>query len=1003
MLLGRGQREKHPTPRYQDKFIMPAKGKKGKSPQPKPDEIDSVYDYRGEEVCDIKFATKPERVELWVKVIEENYKCVPPQHLPRSKDIQIKLLATKWKGTIIELFQTGIIVVKGKACNFIPWAEQEFPALRSKLPSMEGSEGAEGKVSDDNDALGLLDSSLTIETTETFVKQLGWDQRECDRVSTREDTLERSIVVPEIHAQFKDPDVIEGTPVKSRPKSEGLPDNKSPKSPQERNRADIDMLKTVVSQIQSAVADIPIMKRMLVAQKSQREDEDKLRKQNDKMTKQISHLKNLLEKREGESFDNDLITQENSRLKKQVADLNEQIKRKEVEVSFLEEQVRQTSVQIKDTKVEQDGLEELKQSVEGNKNDIRDVHRNLQNLISTQSKDEVDSQFSILKGAIESNTSGIDKVYKEVKSLTEIQNATIGDIIKSAKEEDCLSSGTENIINPKVVRKSATHNRDDSLLVRNTTTNIVISDSMTRDVREVTIDPSEKTQVKSFGGLDSLQISNKLGAFKKNSSITEAILQVGANDKVNPLTEGNIQSLIKVAQEKFPNANITCSAVLPMRDGLTENSRKYNAALREVCECENVSFIDFGSDFSGKTHLYKDKIHLNDSGSEILTQKLQSVLLEREAIDRLVSEPRKIETVITGRVPSQSVPSQSASHQGDDQVHANNDKSYIATRLVRVTGYNEFQAFAARCSSHEEAMEIRHSIQHDTKWKYAPDGPLTSLMWAYSIDGVSRNDNDGETGAGPRIAKCMDVIGMDNCIVIVARKCGQHIQARRWSVMQDLISDAASKLGYNVPGSLDIHSMFREYGEQKRLLRNRRGPRFNGRDQSYSQGQSQDGSGRSQSQYGSGQAQYQRNTRRPQDSGTDQSYRQGQSHGSSQSQYQLGSDQAQYQRHTRRTQESGTESTQSSQDSPQHQQANSSQSQSQAQQVQGSGNDFSQFYYSYPGVPSGVHSGYQVPQSNAFMHFNPIGYSYRNVVPDLRMVHNWSPLENNLRQGHVYG
>ncbi len=602
-------------------------------------------------------------------------------------------------------------------------------------------------------------------------------------------------------------------------------------------------------------------------------------------------------------------------------------------------------------------------------------------------------QRKTVNALIDSNNSDIEKLYQEVQSLMNVNSKSISEIARLVQV-----SQPDNVTIPKVA-PSTPHRRDDSLLVRDTSVNIIISDSMTRDVKENSVDPSGRTQVKSFGGLDSLQICNKVGAFKRNSQISEAILHVGANDKVNPLTEGNIQSLIKTTREKFPSANITCTAVLPMKEGMSSNAVKFNNTLSDVCKGEGVELKDFGPDFAGKPDLFnKDKIHLSEAGSEIFTGKLKAVLVERGAVEMLVNKPMRIETVVTDRDNSDGRESQ-------DGVSV----PYIVTKLVHATGGNEFQAFAARCSSHDQAMEIRHKIQEDTKWKYAPEGPLSCLSWAYSVNGVFRKENDGESGAGPRIRKCMETIGMDNCIIAIARKGGEHIQSRRWSIMQDLITEAAGKLGYSVPSSLNIHSMFREYG-QKRQFRYRKGPRFNndqgdGSDQAnpyyrsgqdyslgnyeqdsqytdqnggsyqpnsqYRSGQNYQGSYRQDSQYASGQGRSHQDSRQ-----IHQDPRQGYS------KFTTGHGNSQF-----RTGKEHSMSHGGKIGYPQHHPVNTPQTQSQAQ-VQCVGNDY--MYYLYPGASS----GYPVnPTANPFMQVN-----HQNAVPDIRM-HNWSPVDHNLRQG----
>ncbi len=204
-------------------------------------------------------------------------------------------------------------------------------------------------------------------------------------------------------------------------------------------------------------------------------------------------------------------------------------------------------------------------------------------------------------------------------------------------------------------------------------------------------------------------------------------------------------------------------------------------------------------------------MHLNNEGTKILTDKTQHLLKNLKALHIPLSveretESKRIETVISSRRMDQEAEYQDVPRS----------QAFVSSRLQKARGGNQFQAFAAKCSSPQEAMNIRDCVIKETTWKYPPDGPMTNLMWAASINGDVKHEDDRELGGGPRIAQCMSEIGMDNCIVLVARKCRQHIQGERWTIMQNLISEVATQMHYTVPNTLDIHSMFKEHGRKKR-------------------------------------------------------------------------------------------------------------------------------------------------------------------------------------------
>ena len=149
----------------------------------------------------------------------------------------------------------------------------------------------------------------------------------------------------------------------------------------------------------------------------------------------------------------------------------------------------------------------------------------------------------------------------------------------------------------------------------------------------------------------------QVGTFKRNSKISQAVVGVGKNDKVNPLTEQSIQQLIRVLQDKFPNANITCYEVLPDKNGLSDSSVKFNRALKEVCSVEEqIGLTNFEADFlqGGPTLYSDDGIHLNSAGSKCLSQSIRNLLQGLDAVEgdgENVSgiRPQNIETVISVR------------------------------------------------------------------------------------------------------------------------------------------------------------------------------------------------------------------------------------------------------------------------------------------------------------------------------------------------------------------
>ncbi len=160
--------------------------------------------------------------------------------------------------------------------------------------------------------------------------------------------------------------------------------------------------------------------------------------------------------------------------------------------------------------------------------------------------------------------------------------------------------------------------RDSTPYVNDNTENLILSDSLSRDVDQNKLDPRGLTQVKSFGGATSSSLERKLANFRKCNNVREVITHIGFNDTQStiPMPKTNMTRLLDSIERKFPRAKITVSAVLPTKYGYIEKINNFNKAAAEVCSARNVKFRDFGSEFLNEKSLYSDKdgdnVHLAD-------------------------------------------------------------------------------------------------------------------------------------------------------------------------------------------------------------------------------------------------------------------------------------------------------------------------------------------------------------------------------------------------------
>ena len=134
------------------------------------------------------------------------------------------------------------------------------------------------------------------------------------------------------------------------------------------------------------------------------------------------------------------------------------------------------------------------------------------------------------------------------------------------------------------------------------------------------------------------------------------------------------------------------------------------------------------------------------------------------------------------------------------------------------------QAFGAPCSSRIQSRDITCII--DDIFKRFPNTLSNTYVMkviTYEKNGVTnyRLDSDGEKGASERINLMMEKTGMENCVIVITRHFGQHINLLRWTVILNQFTKIAEKLGYKVP-SININSIY----PQKYSSLYQRSPRY---------------------------------------------------------------------------------------------------------------------------------------------------------------------------------
>ncbi len=333
-------------------------GKGGKRTQPIADEYDRVDDQRAGKVCDIKFKTIPESVQLWETKLASEYqgdKSVV-QPINGGAGFQVKILAGEYASVTIEgFYDTGLLMIKGKHPLFITWANVAFPQFRNELHaqhpfpgrSMKESEetlekavffGDEDKVKADKSKEGSIE--ILDDNEHTVVEAPNNSLTEGAGVETPSKNLSfKSAVNLDLKPPMFDYDGGTGTP---RNTSTPL---RLPKTPVQISKEEFALIKNTMLKVESTVSCLPEIQNQV--QKCEGL-EDQVRSMTGKLNKAqkdissrdntISQLKEKLET-EGRKWEN-----EKKELVGKLSEASNDVVKLQGEVSVLKLQLENTAL-----------------------------------------------------------------------------------------------------------------------------------------------------------------------------------------------------------------------------------------------------------------------------------------------------------------------------------------------------------------------------------------------------------------------------------------------------------------------------------------------------------------------------------------------------------------------------------------------------------------------------------------------------------------------------------
>ena len=100
--------------------------------------------------------------------------------------------------------------------------------------------------------------------------------------------------------------------------------------------------------------------------------------------------------------------------------------------------------------------------------------------------------------------------------------------------------------------------------------------------------------------------------------------------------------MIKIATNKFPDAKIIYSSILPRQDSLQAEVNKVNTEVERYCKSSNITFLD-NSHINNHFQFYDYK-HLNRRGFKFFCQEFKKRNLRNKnknvsCIDQVVQQP----------------------------------------------------------------------------------------------------------------------------------------------------------------------------------------------------------------------------------------------------------------------------------------------------------------------------------------------------------------------------
>ena len=275
-----------------------------------------------------------------------------------------------------------------------------------------------------------------------------------------------------------------------------------------------------------------------------------------------------------------------------------------------------------------------------------DFHETVGNLNSEivvlkHKTDELENDITVLKKQDDQKSKEISGLKKKIQDMntkiTSLESSfETRNLIETRNKGQDSSNFEENVTDTSENVATSPNEEDDQFLQvegRNKPSEVfMLVDSTARYIDKSKLMGKKKVTISNVGTI--LNTLDKISRWKDCAETRFVIIQCGVNDlKTKSVTDvqETIKSLMRILQEKYPNAKIvfSCLVVRNKEHELYDKMVQLNRNIKSYCiENDGIMFVDH-KNLHHKQNLFLDGIHPSEDGTKLIVANLHRQLLPR--------------------------------------------------------------------------------------------------------------------------------------------------------------------------------------------------------------------------------------------------------------------------------------------------------------------------------------------------------------------------------------